>query len=479
MFTHNKPSIQMTVVGYGQAGTRMADCFAEIKTGRDHKEFVYNTLALNSNTGDLKELKYIPEDNRVSLELGGLGKNPEKAMAILEQNEDVREMLKDFITKRIRPQDDLVLFMAGLGGGTGTSTIVRSIEEFYDHNNKPKIIEELKKIQAEVSPAEFKANLEKYKVQAFKRAQERFVKIGVVVTLPVRGDGPDVLRQVNEFAIRIWNIAKNPAKGIAFVIFADNQYFYDRYKALGANAGASNYRDFANREICSMIHELNTATNGGGTSVTFDSQDFRRIILEGTGSLVISKHSKKVEEIANADDLKKLFTAALKENSLHDPIALKDTGDNGQTSFAKVHHIGLLGVLDKQLERFGSSFLDEAKNELIEQLPLNGTVFSGYLTEKHDYKATAYTFFKAEALPQRLSKGLVSEYEEFIQKQKKVSFKDEQIARISTNDDDHIDLDIDLAELGIDEAELLTAAAEEDEEEIDVNNLDFSDIDLK
>jgi tubulin-like protein CetZ len=474
-FTNNKPSINMTIVGFGQAGTRMADCFAAIKDGN---EYVYNTLALNSNDGDLQELKFIPRDNRVSLNLGGLGKNPVKAMAILENDEEVREKLKSFITQRIRPQDDLVLFMAGLGGGTGTSTLVRAIEEFYDYNNKPKIVEELKKIQAQTSAADFKENLEKYKVQAFKKAQERFVKIGVVVTLPVRSDGPDVLRQVNEFADRIWRAAKNPAKGIAFVIFADNQYFYDRWKELGANAGADNYRDFANREICSLIHELNTGTNGGGTSVTFDSQDFRRIVLEGTGSLVISKQSKKVEEITNADDLKELFTSALTRNSLHDPIALKETDAEGNTRFAKVHHVGLFGVLDKKLENMGSAFLDEAKNELIEKLPLNGTVFSGYLQEKHDFKVTAYTFFKVEALPKRLAKGLVKEYEDFIQKQKAVSYREESIARIEVNEDEHLDLDLDLSELGLDMAQIEAAAAKEEEEEIDLDNLDFSDLKL-
>ncbi|MBW5471592.1 cell division protein FtsZ [Brevibacillus formosus] len=474
-FVNNKPSINMTIVGFGQAGTRMADCFAAIKDGQ---EYVYNTLALNSNDGDLQELKYVPRDSRVSLNLGGLGKNPTKAMAILENDEPVREKLKSFITQSIRPKDELVLFSAGLGGGTGTSTLIRALEEFYDFNNKPKIIEELKKIQAETSAADFKANLEKYKVQAFKRAQERFVKIGVVVTLPVRSDGPDVLRQVNEFADRIWRAAKNPAKGIAFVIFADNQYFYDRWKELGPNAKADNYRDYANREICNLIHELNTGTNGGGTSVTFDSQDFRRIILEGTGSLVISKASKKVEDIKSVHDLKGLFTSALDTNSLHDPIALQETDESGVTQFAKVHHVGLLGILDKQLNSMGSSFLDEAKNEIIEKLPLSGTVFSGYLQDKHDFRVSAYTFYKVEALPQRLAKGLVKEHEEFLQKQKAVSFREDSIAKIAVADDENLDLDLDLSELGIDMAEIEAAATKEEDEGIDLDNLNFDGIDL-
>ena len=132
-FRDNPPSINMTIVGYGQAGSRIADKFAAYRT-HDGKA-VYNCLALNSNDGDLEELRYIPQDSRISLKLGGLGKNPEKAYHILEQNEQAKETLKEFITQKVRVQDSLVLFIAGLGGGTGTATIVKAIEEFHEFYN--------------------------------------------------------------------------------------------------------------------------------------------------------------------------------------------------------------------------------------------------------------------------------------------------------------------------------------------------------
>lgn len=59
--------------------------------------------------------------------------------------------------------------------------------------------------------------------------------MGIVVTLPVRADGPDVLRQVNKFSQEIWKLANDPAKGVAFVVFADNQHFYDEFKGLNEN----------------------------------------------------------------------------------------------------------------------------------------------------------------------------------------------------------------------------------------------------
>ncbi|MBP1931807.1 hypothetical protein J2Z37_001808 [Ammoniphilus resinae] len=477
MFTNNPPSINMTLVGFGQAGTRMVDRFAAI-TNKEGKA-VYNTLALNSNDGDLRELKYVPIENQVSLKLGGLGKNPEKAISVLEENEGAKETLKEFITQRIRPEDELVLFFAGLGGGTGTSTLVKSIEEFYDHYNKPKIAKELKKIQSNTTPEDFKSNLQKYKVAAFKKAQESFVKIGVVVTLPVRSDGPDVLRQVNDFASRIWETAKNPAKGIAFVIFADNQYFYDQWKKLGSNSGSENYRDFANAEICSILHEINTGTNGGGTSVTFDPRDFRRIIMEGTGSLVIGKVERDVNQITNNRDLVSMFKQSIATSRVHDPIAIEEKdNETGEVTYSRVHHVGLLSVIDPKLSSLGSAFLDQAKDEIIENLPLEGTVFSGYLEEKNKFNCTVYTFFKTQALPTRLSKGLVEEYEEFKAKQRSISYKSETIQQIAATSNDDLDIDIDLEDLGI--------QLEEDKnlddmeiDDIDIDNLDLSDIDIE
>ncbi|TRZ40628.1 cell division protein FtsZ [Niallia circulans] len=469
-FTKNQPAINITMVGFGQAGTRMADRFAAFK--KEDNTSVYNCIALNSNDGDLAGLKNISTNNRVSLELGGLGKNPEEAIHILERNDKAKDKLKSFIQERIRPQDDLVMFFAGLGGGTGTSTIVKAIEEFYDYNNKPKIIEEFNLIRKELGEAEVKTNPKKYLKEASIRARKKFIKIGIVVTIPTRADGPDALRQVNNFAQQIWDIAKNPNKGVAFVVFADNQHFYDEFKQLPENSrnGIDNYRDYANNEIAEIFHELNTATTGGGTAVTFDSADFRRVILEHTGSLVISRFSKSSNTVRNGHDVTAMFKDAIDSSNLHQPIQLFDKETN---TSARIHHIGLLAILDKSND-IGSSFIDDAREEIIEKLPLNGTVFSGYLEEKNNFSTSVYTFFKADALPERLAKGLVKEYEDFKARQQEVSYQQSVISSIAAASDDE-DFDLDFAELGLTEYLGNDKPAEKTEPE---NDIDLDDIDL-
>lgn len=481
LFTNNSPAISMTMVGFGQAGTRMADSFAAIK--KTDGTPVYNCLALNSNDGDLEGLKYISKSNRVSLNLGGLGKNPEKALRVIEENEDAKEKLKQFITDRVRPNDELVLFFAGLGGGTGTSTIIKAIEEFNDFHNKPIIKQELIKLQQKTPPADFKANLKKYMAQAVKNAADKTVKIGIVVTLPVRDDGPDVLRQVNDFTQRIWKLAKDKSKGIAFVVYADNQHFSDEFEKLPSNErqglGVDNYRDYANLQIKDSIHELNTATTGGGTSVTFDKQDFKRLILEHTGCLVINKVSRDIKAINNEFDMKDMFMESIKGSTLHQPVELLEKQEDGSFVASKVHHVGLLAVIapDKDIP---SSFMDISKKSVTEELPINGTVFNGYLVERNHRKGIVYTVFKTEALPTRLAKGLVEEYNDFLERQRKFVYKSSAIESIAAaSDDEDFDMDLDINDLGIDLGEDPKKETTSNDEnfDVDIDSLDFDGLD--
>ncbi|MGG0731336.1 cell division protein FtsZ [Bacillus paramycoides] len=465
-FLKNEVAVKMTMVGFGQAGTRMVDKFAEY-THTDGTA-VYNCLALNSNDGDLAELKNVPKSNQVSLKLGGLGKNPERAVKVLDSNEEAKEKLKEFITERVRPSDELVLFFAGLGGGTGTSTIIKAIEEFSAFHNKPVIRQELQKVAQEYPMAEIKANQAKFARIAFENAIERkdFIKMGIVVTLPVRADGPDVLRQVNKFSQEIWKLANDKSKGVAFVVFADNQHFYDEFKELNENEkkGIANSRDYANQRISEIIHELNTAANGSGTSVILDSQDFKRILLEKTGCLVINKVSRNMNQIENSHAIIEMFQESLRGSSFHPPIDLMKKNNDGSVEASKVHHFGMLAILDEQ-KNINDSFMDDAKVEVSNNLPINGTVFNGYLVSKNDFLGSVYTFYKTDALPSRLSKGLVEEFNEFKERQSQIHFTKSQISTIESIDEDE-DLGFafgDFIDMGSDE-ENNNAGANEDAE---------------
>src|SRR5690606_18674581 len=116
---------------------------------------------------------------------------------------------------------------------------------------KPVINQLVNETLKKVGKENFVKNQNKYLRDAILEADEKVTKIGVIATLPLRAEGHSVLRQVNEFATKLWKLAKDPLKGIAFVIFVDNQYFYDKFNSLAVNEreDIENFRDFANQEI--------------------------------------------------------------------------------------------------------------------------------------------------------------------------------------------------------------------------------------
>lgn len=469
-FATNKPAIDATLVGFGQAGSRIVDVLAKYQTTEGMQS--YNCLALNSNEGDLKELRFIDPNNRINLNLGGLGKNPEQAVKILNSDEKVQATMQNFISKKLRPRDELIIFFAGLGGGTGTSTIVKAIEDFHEHYNKPKIKQVVEAMIAKFGKEKYLENQEQFNKKALELAEKEFIKIGVVACLPLRNDGPDVLRQVNAFATKIWELAKDPTKGVSFAMFPDNQLFFDKYQALSVKQKSEygNYRDYANEQIASTLHELNAAATQGGTSVTLDKEDLKRVWTEHKGCLVISKHELPVEQVENAQAITNMFQKSFEKSNLHGavPLVKNDT-------VSKVHHVGLLAVVAE--DDFGNGgFLETAVENLHQVLPIEGTVFPGYIKDGKTDVITVYSFYKADALPERLEKGLVAEYNEYIERNRKFKFASASIQTIDKKPEDGLS-GLTLDDLGLDD--LLGDAStnkKEDKEkdlETELDNFEF------
>ena len=97
---------------------------------------------------------------------------------------------------------------------------------------------------------------------------------------------------------------------------------------------------------------------------------------------------------------------------------------------------GLVVLKSLEQKNIDDSFMDDAKVEVTNKLPINGTVFNGYLVSKNDFMGSVYTFYKTDALPSRLSKGLVEEYNEFKEKQSQIQYTKSQITTIEEQDPD-------------------------------------------
>ncbi|MDQ4680376.1 hypothetical protein, partial [Stenotrophomonas maltophilia group sp. RNC7] len=93
-----------------------------------------------------------------------------------------------------------------------------------------------------------------------------------------------------------------------------------------------------------------------------------------------------------------------------------------------VYNVGLLTIVNSEVveeKKINTSYLDDTQDKLSSELSLYGDckVFTGQIESKDiDKNVYSYTFAKTQALPNRLSTGLVEEYEQYKERTKQEVF---------------------------------------------------------
>ena len=128
--------MRVFVIGYGQAGGRIADTFLEFAK-RTGQNFVIRALAINTAKSDLMGIKNIPMEDRLLI-----GETLTKGHGIGADNElgakvatDEIYTIQSAIDKRGSHQVDAFLLIAGLGGGTGSGgapVLARRLKKLYE-----------------------------------------------------------------------------------------------------------------------------------------------------------------------------------------------------------------------------------------------------------------------------------------------------------------------------------------------------------
>jgi len=123
--------MKVAVIGIGQCGCNIADEFYNV--GKYAKSFfgrgieiVTDTLAVNTDAGDLRGFKHIPERKRILVGAGrtfghGLGKINVDAAMIFADNHMV--LAEEISKSRHFNETDAVVVIASAGGGTGSGGI--------------------------------------------------------------------------------------------------------------------------------------------------------------------------------------------------------------------------------------------------------------------------------------------------------------------------------------------------------------------
>ncbi|MBD3355329.1 hypothetical protein GF361_05075 [Candidatus Woesearchaeota archaeon] len=215
-------SINMGIVGIGQAGSRLAELF--------HQNG-YDAGVINTSPQDLDAIDLLP-NQKLLLEgsLGGTGKDRDLSAAIFEENED---QVRGFVEKVIEG-NDMIGLCSSSGGGTGSGSISLLC----------KLVSELE------------------------------LPIAVIFVLPKKSEGAANKKNALEALSELSSLA---AHGIIdSLMVVDNA----RLEVLLSHVGHGKFWSMANQMIVDPLILLNhfTATS---TSDAMDPSDFGKILTGG------------------------------------------------------------------------------------------------------------------------------------------------------------------------------------------------------
>ncbi|MDY6965217.1 MAG: tubulin/FtsZ family protein [Halobacteriota archaeon] len=127
--------MKLFVVGFGQAGGKIADLFTEYDL-RTKQNSIVRSIAINTAKSDLMGLCTIPMEDRLligqALSKGhGVGANNEMGAKVAAED---LYTIQSAVDKRGTHETDAFLVIAGLGGGTGSGgapVLARRLKELY------------------------------------------------------------------------------------------------------------------------------------------------------------------------------------------------------------------------------------------------------------------------------------------------------------------------------------------------------------
>lgn len=231
-----KLSLKFGFLGLGMGGSSIAAACSDIQTNVTNNRYPYTSLLVNTNSVDLSKVDAKnPSTKKLVIGTGrGAGRNITEGESMFKQ--DYKKVEEEF-NKQFSDRDFLWI-VAGLGGGTGTGSIIEAIRLVYTSNFKG--------------------------------------KFGLILTLPMNKDGDTVLKN----AVSRLNTISKAMNGLGSIILIDNQKLYDHFITDNKTAGISEFLDYSNQYVAEMLHELNTVTSSFTPvgSDHFDASEFENLI---------------------------------------------------------------------------------------------------------------------------------------------------------------------------------------------------------
>ncbi|WP_078557278.1 plasmid replication protein [Bacillus alkalicellulosilyticus] len=376
-----KISLKFGYLGLGMGGCSIAAACANVKTNVRNGHFPYNALLVNTNAMDFEKISF--KTPTISKLLIGTGKGAGRDIDVGEQAfVDGQGSIIDSIKKQFMDRD-FVWIVAGLGGGTGTGSVIEAIKTL--HNN------------------------------GFKK------RFGLILTLPRDKEGATVISNALE---RLQKISK-VMQSLGSIILVDNQKLYKRFSTQNPNASLSEYLEFSNDFIADTLHELNVVTASFkpyGDS-HFDSSEFENL-LKTPGILSLSKFSIDDRDI----DLENQSTYL---SALDDSIETGILSDGYKLDNTQRAATSIIANRGTAQRLFTLGFTDTVETLIDSKAPLAGEKPIATYVDEKARGVHFYTVFAGLQLPARINE-LVEENNRLTELQEEKSDSDDVLASLQT-----------------------------------------------
>lgn len=343
-------SSKFAFVGLGLMGCRVVDTIAQFRDNEGRP--FYPTLAINTNTQDLDSINNCK--NKLSLKgyERGAGRDPRIGYKALVENEaEVKARLK-----QVAEGQDMIFVVAGLGGGTGTGSVLSM-------------------------------------VQWASEIQEHLgIKFGLIASIPRKRDK----RVENENALAVLSKINEIVNDLP-VIIIDNELLYNNYKEKrekGMISPGTDWTTDSNLIIASLIHQLNLITSFKPYgNKHFDGEELLRVLTEG-GCITFTRADLTVNEFKDNNAL----ISKLMESIDNGVVA----GGYNYRDEAKAMGISIIAPSNKHQQVFDILTLEAIEDNVNKLVPHADTFWGTYVDDSETDKVHVFSVISGMGLPKRI-----------------------------------------------------------------------------
>lgn len=298
-------AVRMAFLGSGQGGGRLVESFWTLGYRR--------VAVVNTTAQDMAALA-VPNKLLIGKDRGGAGKDPtEGAAAAAESSEEIL----DLMVRSFGDGVEKLWICLGAGGGSGTGSW-------------PKLVERA---------AAF--------CEATSVAKPTSARIGVILTLPKRGEGARV--QQNAHVAVLEALAMLQEQRISSLVIVDNAKIHELFP----KEPIKTFWAKANMHFASTLHTLNVVACLDSEYSTFDRADFRSVL--GNGLMVFG--SARVDAWGSQEDVNKAVRSTVSTGLLADGI---DIGSANRAGVVFVAHLDVLSELPMEYVDYAFSRLRQS-----------------------------------------------------------------------------------------------------------------------